>query len=163
MIPTLDDVFQEFKSNSLRYSIDIANRNTGYRVIDLAKKYNIIDNVEITDLRMRVLSQLRKYNKDIKLVYTLPFNIRKIDYKNLNFKELIENGIHAINLKSERTRDKDNFKIIIENGLKCYVWGVNSKFRMKRILKLDHKSEVVEAIYTDYPDVFLKIRDQFQY
>ena len=161
VIPTLDDVFQEFKSNSLRYSIDIANRNTGYRVIDLAKKYNILDKIEITDLRMRVLAQLRKYDRDIKLVHTLPFNIRKINDKNLNFKELIDHNIHAINLKNERTRDKDNFKIIIENGFKCYVWGVNSKFRMKRVLKLNYKNEIVDAIYTDYPDILLKFRDQF--
>ena len=161
MIPTLDDVFQQFKSNSLRYSFDIANRNTGYRVIDLAKKYKILDKIEITDLRMRVLAQLRKYNQEVKLVHTLPFNIRKISEKNLNFKELIENNIHAINLKNERTRDKDNFQIIIENGLKCYVWGVNSKFRMKRVLKMKYKNEIVDAIYTDYPDILLKFRDQF--
>jgi len=161
VIPTLDEVFQNFKTNSLRYSMDIANRNTGYRIIDLAKKYDILDEIEITDLRMRVLSQLRDYNKEIKLVHTLPFNIRKISNKNLNFKELIEKNIHAVNLKNERTRDKDNFKIIIENGLKCYVWGVNSKFRMKRVLKLKYKDEIVDAIYTDYPDILLQFREQF--
>jgi glycerophosphoryl diester phosphodiesterase len=161
IIPTLDDVFKKYKLNSPRYSIDIANRNTGYRVIDLAKKYDILDKIEITDLRMRVLAQLRKYNQEVKLVHTLPFNIRKISKRNLNFKELIENNIHAINLKNERTRDKDNFKIIVENGLKCYVWGVNSKFRMKRVLKLNYRNEIVDAIYTDYPDILLNFIDQY--
>ena len=161
IIPTLDEVFQRYKSNSLRYSIDIANRNTGYRVIDLAKTHGILQSIEITDIRMRILAQLRNYDKDVKLVHTLPFNIRKINNKNLDFKELFRNNIHAVNLKNERTRDKNNFEIIIENGLKCYVWGVNSKFRMKRVLKLKHKNEIVDAIYTDYPDILLNFRAQF--
>ena len=67
----------------------------------------------------------------------------------------------AVNLKNERTRDKVNFEFIIENGLKCYVWGVNSKFRMKRVLKLEYKKEIVEAIYTDYPDVLIQLRKEF--
>jgi glycerophosphoryl diester phosphodiesterase len=159
IIPTLDDVFQNFRSKNVRYSFDIAKADVGIGVINLAKQYKILDKIEITDLRMRVLKRLRKHDKDVKLVHTLPFNILRINDRNLNFKELIKNNIHAINLKSERIRDKENFNLIVENGLKCYVWGVNSKFRMKSVLKLEHEGEIVDAIYTDYPDLFIKYRD----
>ncbi len=159
VIPTLDELFQNFKSKSIRYSFDIAKADVGFGVIDLAKHFNILDMIEITDLRMRVLTRLRNYNSDVKLVHTLPFNIQKINYRNLNFKDLKKNNIYAINLKSERTRTKENFNVIIDNGLKCYVWGVNTKFRMKRVLKLEHEGEIVDAIYTDYPDVLIKFRE----
>jgi len=81
IIPTLDDVFQNFRSKNVRYSFDIAKADVGIGVINLAKQYIILDKIEITDLRMRVLRRLRKHDKDVKLVHTLPFNILRINHK----------------------------------------------------------------------------------
>ena len=55
------------------------------------------------------------------------------------------------------------FKDIVDNGLKCYIWGVNTKINMKRVIKMRYNDEIVEAIYTDYPDILLSlITEQFK-
>jgi glycerophosphoryl diester phosphodiesterase len=67
--------------------------------------------------------------------------------------------IEAINIKSWRANIK-NLKQIIDFGFKCYVWGVNSKSRMKKVLNLTYIGNVVSAIYTDYPDILVKLRKE---
>ncbi|GAH34714.1 unnamed protein product, partial [marine sediment metagenome] len=67
--------------------------------------------------------------------------------------------IEAINIQSWRANIK-NLKQIINFGFKCYVWGVNSKSRMKKVLNLSYNGEVVSAIYTDYPDILVKLRKE---
>lgn len=55
------------------------------------------------------------------------------------------------------------FKDIVDNGLKCYIWGINTKVNMKRVIKIRHNDEIVNAIYTDYPDKLLNlIKDHYK-
>lgn len=160
-IPTLEKVFKTFqdKSENIRYSCDIGNKRVGLEIINLAKKYSILDNIEITDMRMRVLLYLRKMNNKISLVHTIPLNINKINNQTIKFEKLFENNIKVLNIKNNRV-NRDNFKNVIDNGFKCYVWGVNSKTKMKKVLNLKYKDMFVEAIYTDYPDILKNMIDK---
>ena len=85
----------------------------------------------------------------------------KVNKNTVNFDFLKEMEVYAINLIFLRS-SYANFKEIIDNGLRCYVWGVNAKSRMRKVLKLKFKNEGVDAIYTDYPDVFISLRDQIK-
>lgn len=152
-IPLINEVFQVFKksSNELRFSFDIANKEVGVKLLTLAKAYSLLNKIEITDRRLKVLSHLRKENNKIKLIYTLTGNINIIKNETQNFKKLKELDVKIINLQFSRNIE-DLFKIIIDNGFNCYVWGVNTKMGMKKVIELNYHNQRVKAIYTNYPD-----------
>ncbi|MCK4369436.1 MAG: hypothetical protein KAW03_00085, partial [Candidatus Lokiarchaeota archaeon] len=152
-IPLINEVFQVFKksSNELRFSFDIANKEVGVKLLTLAKAFSLLNKIEITDRRLKVLSHLRKENNKIKLIYTLTGNINIIKNETQNFKKLKELDVKIINLQFSRNIE-DLFKIIIDNGFNCYVWGVNTKMGMKKVIELNYHNQRVKAIYTNYPD-----------
>ncbi|MFX1363764.1 MAG: glycerophosphodiester phosphodiesterase [Promethearchaeota archaeon] len=153
VIPLVQEVFQAFKNNSnnIRFSFDIANKEVGFSLLNVAKEYSLLNRIEITDRRLKVLSHLRKKNNKVKLIYTLTADINNIQCEAQNFKKLKELNISIINLKFTRNIE-DLFKIVVENDFNCYVWGVNTKLGMKKVLKLNAYKKKVAAIYTDYPD-----------
>jgi glycerophosphoryl diester phosphodiesterase len=157
-IPLVRDVLQlqENNSDDLRFSIDILTRNAGIELLKLTEELSLLNKIEITDRRLIVLSQLRKHSHEVKLIYTLPINPSKSIINQLNISKLKKVDIKTINLQYTRHHEK-NFKEIIENGLNCYVWGVNTKPSMKKIIELSHNNESVKAIYTDYPDILLNL------
>ncbi|MFW9900367.1 MAG: glycerophosphodiester phosphodiesterase [Candidatus Thorarchaeota archaeon] len=161
-IPSVQEVFELFhKNHSLRYSFDIRDKFAGFKLIDIAKRFNILDRIEITERRLKCISSLRSYNKKVKIVHTLPEIIKQVNKNTVNFDMLKNLEVYAINLIFLRS-SFDNFKEIIDNGFKCYIWSVNAKSRMKKVLKLKFKNEGVDAIYTDYPDIFINLRDQIK-
>ena len=159
-IPKLSEVFQIFKKESqdFRYSFDILNRKAGLHLIKLAKENELIDKIEITDRRIGLLKTLRKCDKLVKLVYTQIGYLSTINERTLNINRLRESQIETINLKCGRNISK-NFKEIVENELNCYVWNVNTKRSMQKVLKLKCKDKIVDAIYTNYPDKLINLRD----
>ena len=158
VIPLAREVFQlvKNKSNNLRFSFDILTKKAGLELLKLSEEFSLLNKIEITDRRLIVLSQLRKYSNDVKLVYTLSLNSSQLIINQLNKSKLKKIDIKTINLKNTRHLEK-NFKTIVENDLKCYVWGVNTKPNMKKVIKLIHNNKCVEAIYTDYPDILLNL------
>jgi len=160
-IPTINEVFNAMENNAnyLRYSCDIRDIKTGLKLIDTATEFDILDKIEITERNHKTLLELREYNKKIKLIHTLPDNIFSIKDNIVDVEILKDLKIEAINIQSWRANIK-NLKQIIDLGFKCYVWGVNSKTRMKKVLNLTYNSEVVSAIYTDYPDILVKLRKE---
>lgn len=160
-IPTTIEVFNALEkyANNLRYSCDIRDIKTGLKLIDIATEFDILDKIEVTERNHNTLLKLREYNKEIKLVHTLSENITSINDNVVDVEILKDLKIKAINIKSWRANIK-NLKQIIDFGFKCYVWGVNSKSRMKKVLNLTYNGEVVSAIYTDYPDILVKLRKE---
>ena len=76
----VDEVFQAFRnsSNEVRFSFDIANKEVGVKLLNTAKEIALLNQIEITDRRLRVLSHLRNENKKVKLIYTLTGDINII-------------------------------------------------------------------------------------
>ena len=157
-IPLVKEMFDIFKDapNTLRYSFDIINKKSGLELLNLARKASLLKNIEITDRRLVLLSALRRKNELSNLVYTLIETINSINAKTLNIDKLRKLRISAINIRCQR-HIEGLFRDIIDNGLKCYIWGVNTKSNMKKIVKLRYKDEIVNAIYTDYPDKLLNL------
>jgi glycerophosphoryl diester phosphodiesterase len=149
----MKDVFHIFKdySKELRYSFDIVDRKTRLKLLKLIVETSLLNQIEITDRRLIVLSSLRKQYKLARFVYTLAENVNRISNKTINLEKLRKLNIQVINLRCKRNVG-DLFRDVIDNGLNCYIWGVNTKTNMKRIVKMKYKDKVVDAIYTDYPD-----------
>jgi glycerophosphoryl diester phosphodiesterase len=159
-IPTILDLFSiVLKNPELRLSFDVRNFQAAKKLVDLARNYDLLNRVEITDRRLSLISRLRSYERHVNLVYTLPENVIKVDDNNVNFPRLKRLEVKAINVRSHRA-NIHNFRNIIENDLDCYVWALNYKSRTKRIFGLQEKNKKVAAIYTDYPDMALQIRDE---
>jgi len=163
-IPLVKEIFDIFKDapNTLRYSFDILDKKSGFELLNLAEKASLLKNIEITDRRLRLLSALRRKNKESNLVYTLTETINSINAKTVNLDKLRKLRISTINIMRRR-HIEELFRDVIDHGLKCYIWGVNTKPNMKRIIKMRYKDEIVSAIYTDYPDKLLNlIREHFK-
>ncbi|MFX1302207.1 MAG: glycerophosphodiester phosphodiesterase [Promethearchaeota archaeon] len=157
-IPLVEEVFQIFKNSSydLRYSFDISNKQVGLELLNLAEKYSLLNQIEITDRRLITLSLLRKQNNDVKLIYTSTDIINTFRDNALNVDKLRKINVCGINLKCSGYI-KDLFKMVIDNDFKCYIWGVNTKTNMQKVLNLGYKGQIVQAIYTDYPDTLLNL------
>jgi glycerophosphoryl diester phosphodiesterase len=157
-IPLVKEAFNIFKdaSNTLRYSFDIVDKKSGFELLNLARKASLLKNIEITDRRLILLSALRRKDELSNLVYTLTETIKSINGKTINLDKLRKLRIGVINIRCKRQIEK-LFRNVIDNGLKCYIWGVNTKSNMKRIIKMRYKDEIVHAIYTDYPDKLLNL------
>ena len=157
-IPLVKEVFDIFKDNpnKLRYSFDIIDKDSGSELLNSARKAFLLKNIEITDRRLILLSSLRRKNKFSNLVYTLTETVKSINRKTVNLDKLRKLRISTINIRCKGDIE-ELFRDVIDNGLKCYIWGVNTKTNMKRIIKMRYKDEIVKAIYTDYPDILLNL------
>ena len=158
-VPTILDLFSIIlKSPEIRLSFDVRDFQVAKKLVDLARNYDLLNRVEITDRRLSLISSLRSYERHVNLVYTLPENVIKIDDNNVNFPRLKRLAVKAINIRSHRA-NVHNFRKIIEHNLDCYVWALNYKSRTKRIFDLQEKNKRIAAIYTDYPDMALQIKE----
>lgn len=159
-IPTAEDLFKLCKTQfpKVKLSFDIGNTKAGIKLIDLAYDYRFLDQIFITDMFLPRLKKLRSYDNKVNLVHTMDFRLKKLSPENTNFKALKELGIEAINIKNNN-HIKHNFISVIDNDFDCFIWGVNTKMRMKKILILKYKERKMKAIYTDYPDKFITLRE----
>lgn len=160
-IPTVNQLFSTFNQNykNLLYSFDIRDKSSGFEIIKIAKSFDKLTQITITDMRMNILRVIRDYDEDVKLVHTIPSWIVRVNQLSVNFEQLKDLKVEGINVRIGH-RVKDNFKEIVDNELKCYIWGVNSKKQMKDALNLKYSDEIVKAIYTDYPDILIKLIDK---
>ncbi len=158
IIPLLRDAFEKNYDN-IRYSFDITNRKVGLELLRLVEEYKLIEAIEISDRRIGLLSYLRKNSNSVKLINTQIGNLTRINKKTINIDRLKDHHISIINLRCSRNVET-LFKDIIDNGLNCYIWNVNRPKSMKKVLKLNYKDKIVDAIYTDYPDKFIELREK---
>ena len=158
IIPLVKDVFDKSYDN-IRYSFDITNRKVGLELLRLVEEYKLIEAIEISDRRIGLLSYLRKNCNPVKLINTQIGNLTRINKKTLDIDRLKDHQISTINLRCNRNVET-LFKEIIDNDLNCYIWNVNRPKSMKKVLKLNYKDKIVDAIYTDYPDKFIELREK---
>ncbi|TFF99464.1 MAG: glycerophosphodiester phosphodiesterase [Promethearchaeota archaeon] len=159
-IPTLEDLFNCFPYKStLKFSIDIGNKKVGFELIDFAKKHEKLENIFITDTRIYVLEALRDYNVDVNLIYTVPYKIVKLEKDKIDIQTLKRLGINTLNIKANKFYE-ENFSIAVKCGFNCFFWSVNTKMRMKRLIKMEFNGSRINGLYTDYPDQAIKICDK---
>lgn len=164
-IPLLKDVLEYFKDvkskngNPVTFSLDINGPKVGYKIIDVAKDLDMCDRVELTFDDYLLYKKYRHYNDDIVLVDSAKINAWKkfsgrIFYK--NFSKLNKYGIKAVNLKAEDC-DDDFIEDITQHGLQVYVWDCHNEENLREFI-----GKNVHAVYSNYPDLAQRIRDEIQ-
>jgi len=166
-IPSLSEVFNVFKSYDIRYSIDIRSAKVGLEIIDLAKKYHVLNKVELCDDRFNniskfnAFSKLREKEENIKLINTISAMNKVITEKLLKIEKMKEIKIQGFNVNHKQANSK-LFKIINDAGFSFYVWGVQTRRAMNKMLNMKYNNKYVDAIYTDYPDKLIELREKIQ-
>ena len=160
-IPTLREVFEVFQNKDIKYSIDLRGINVGFKIIELADQYEILNKVEFVCDGFLRMSKLRKANKEIKILYSISERHPLITERDFKFKKMKKLNIAGFNIKHSKASSKF-FNLIKNNGIAFYVWGVDTKRSMERFLHMNYSGEVVDAIYTDYPDKLIELRKEIQ-
>jgi glycerophosphoryl diester phosphodiesterase len=166
-IPTLREIFETFH-DKIRYNFDIFKVETGLKIIEIAKEYDVTDKVEITKpvahtkSAASLFKPLRKKSRNITFVCSL-FSDRQISensYHLLNQMKKLK--VQVINLNHHRF-NLEVFNRVKKEGFKFYLWGVLFKYFMKKYLILGHKGHKIDGIFTNYPDKLVEVRSVVQF
>lgn len=170
-VPKVSDMFVHFKDQKnhsgdyVRFSLDIKTINMGDELVQLAKKMDISNRVEITandnyPIFWNKMKQWRNMNPDIQLVNSAHFQmkgLKRIFGKmfDQNWARYKQFGLKAINIQAKYLT-QDLITKIQNQNLKVYVWDCHTEEKIQQYLKYG-----VDGIYTNYPDVAVKLRLQF--
>jgi hypothetical protein len=135
----------------LKFSFDIGSKKAGIELIKSARELEILDRLFITDTRLRVLRKLREYSDEVNLIHTIPHRIAKLEPKKIEINPIKNLKIDTLNIKANKYYES-NFNFAVENDFNCFFWGVNTKIRMKRLMKMEINGSRIDGLYTDYPD-----------
>ena len=160
-IPTLVEAFDVFKNKKIKYSIDLKSNNVGFKIIELAKEYDILEKVELVGNNFYLFSKIRAKEKTGKLIYSISERHPVITDKDLKFNKMNKLYIHGYNLRYLQATPHF-LKLIRDAGFSFYVWGVQTQRTMKKFLNMKYNNEYIDAIYTDYPDKLIKLREKIQ-
>jgi glycerophosphoryl diester phosphodiesterase len=170
-VPTVKEIIEYFKDkknkygNPINFSLDLGSPKSAYELIKLAIKYQYEEQIELTpsdDLPF-IIWFMRKFRKISKKVIIVDSakpkkwkNYLKWNYFHLydKFKML---GVKAINLKAAEVNDKI-IDEIHDNGFKSYVWDCHDEITIKKFIS----NNKTDAIYSNYPDLAVKIRKEIQ-
>ena len=137
-IPLLEEVVVFAKNNNIKLNIEI--KPTGYEknlekeVVSIIKKYKFEDSCVITSQVYSVLEKVKKYAKDIKTVYVM-----SLAYGDITSLKYADNfSIEAMSVAKKIVRQ------VHKEGKELYVWTVNTKGSIKKMLDLK-----VDNIITD--------------
>lgn len=155
-------MFETFK-DKIRYNFDVFKVETGLKIIDIAKQYDLIDKIEITKPATyrksfdSLLKPLREKNERITLVNSLYSDKQIIQDNFLLLDQMKKLNIQVVNLCHHRF-NHEIFRRVKKDGFKLYLWAVLFKYFMKKYLNLKYEGKVVDGIYTNYPDKLIKLR-----
>ncbi|MBA7559994.1 hypothetical protein ES708_01612 [subsurface metagenome] len=171
-IPEVSQIFQYFKSKTtlngdpIRYSLDLGTIYVGRRLIRLAHKQGVAQSVEITPSDnfptfWTRIKQFRAHSQDINIVCSAKFDMYRFKFatKRMFFQNW--DKFHQYNIKGINLRAKYATRSLIEDArkqnLKIYVWDCHDELTIQKFMKLK-----VDAIYSNYPDLAVKIREEIQ-
>ncbi|HDZ18503.1 MAG TPA: glycerophosphodiester phosphodiesterase [archaeon] len=165
-IPSLNEMFDAF-NDKIRYNFDIWDVETGIKIIDVAKQYDLLEKIEITkpagyrDPFHTLLKPLRKKDNDVILMNSL-FSEKQITedkYELLDHMRTL--NIQVVNLSHHRF-NMGIFKLVKKFGFKFYVWGVLFKYFLKKFITLNYKGMGIDGIYSHHPDKAVKLKRKYQ-
>ncbi len=137
-IPLLEDVVKFAKDNNIKLNIEL--KPTGNEidfekaVVDVIREYDFMDMCVITSQVYEVLENVKSYDSTVKTVYVM-----SLAYGNIM--ELV--SADSFSIEASSVNDA-LVKRVHNAGKELYVWTVNSKENMQRMIKLN-----VDNIITD--------------
>ena len=166
-IPSLSELFNEFQDYDIRYNFDISTPEIGIRIIEIAEDYNLIDKVELaktaTDSSSLplIFSKIRETNNRITLINSIFLKHSNIDEEHFDLENMRKLNVNVINVNYNFV-NFELFKKVKDAGFKLYVWGVLFKRTMKKFLKMEYKGQAVDAIYSNFPERLVNLRNEIQ-
>jgi len=164
---TLSEFFSEFKDDNIRYNFDIRDPEIGIRIIEIARKFKVIDKIElakpVTDgsLLPEIFGKIREFDKNVTLINTIFLKYANNMKEHLELKSMRELNIQGINVKYNFATF-ELFKLVKENGFRFYVWGLLFNRPMQKFLKMNYKGQPVDAMMSNFPDRLLRLRNEIQ-
>ena len=149
-IPILKEVLSLVKKSKVFLNIEIKNNKIEYKnieedVINLIKKYNLIDKVILSSFNHKSMLKCKEICKDIKtgLLYSKPID-NIISYG----KEYKTDALHP----SFKIVNKEYIENAHKNNIKVNVYTVNNVSKAKELLNWN-----VDGIITNYPKKMKKL------
>jgi glycerophosphoryl diester phosphodiesterase len=171
IVPTAESVLNYFKDkktlagNKILYSLDLKKISMGQKIIEVAERVGITSNIELTpnDNYPNFWSKVQEFkqqNSKIQITDSAHFNFLfvkkifgKMYYQNWDKFKLF--NLKAINIKAGLMTD-EIIKNIHAHGLKVYVWDCHTEEGIRKFI-----GKEVDAIYSNYPDLAVKVRNEF--
>jgi hypothetical protein len=166
-IPTLRELFSEFKDYKIRYNFDINAPEIGIRIIEIAKEFKMVEKIEIAKPSIypkplpKIFSMIRKFDKDVKLVNSIFLKYPNINENHLELDSMRDLDIKAINV-NYLYANFELFKKILDNRFEFYIWGVIFDRNMKKFLKMNYRGRYIDAMMSNFPIKLLNLRNKIQ-
>ncbi len=166
-ILTLLEFFSEFHNYNIRYNFDIRDPEVGIRIVEIARKFNLIDKIEIAKTSMdsfplpNIFSKIREFDKNVTLINTIFLKHSIIEKKHLEIESMKKLNIQGINV-NYNFANFELFKLVKENGFRFYVWGLLFNRSMQKFLKMNYKGQSVDAMMSNFPHRLVKLRNEIQ-
>ncbi|MHA2280433.1 MAG: glycerophosphodiester phosphodiesterase [Promethearchaeota archaeon] len=166
-ILTLPELFSEFKNQDIRFNFDIRDPEIGIRIIEIAKKFKVIDKIELSKTAMDgsllpdIFGKIREFDKNVTLINTIFLKYANNEKEHLELDSMRDLNIQGINVKYNFATF-ELFKLIKDNGFKFCVWGLLFKRPMEKFLKMNYKGQPIDAVMSNFPDRLVNLRNEIQ-
>lgn len=174
-VPLVQEVFELYQARNtvygtpVTYSLDLKSIEVGKDVIRLAHQIGMAENVELTPQDdtpdfWQIAKNFRKQSADIKLVNSCKLEPKLRHLKTLqkkmydqNWETIAEIGMKAVNIQAKYAT-VERIEELRQHGVGVYVWDCHTQDTAAHFIELG-----VDAIYTNFPDMAVKLRAEIQH
>lgn len=166
-ILTLPELFSELKNHNIRYNFDIRDPEIGIRIIEIARKFKVIDKIELAKTAMDgsllpdIFGKIREFDKNVTLINTIFLKYANNEEEHLELESMRDLNIQGINVKYNFATF-ELFKLVKDNGFKFCVWGLLFNRSIEKFLNMNYKGQYVDAVMSNFPDRLVKLRNKIQ-
>ncbi|MHA1561337.1 MAG: glycerophosphodiester phosphodiesterase [Promethearchaeota archaeon] len=164
---TLAELFSEFKDKNIHYNFDIKEPEIGIRIVEIARKFKLVDKIELTKTASdpsplpKIFGKIRDFDKNVTLINSIFLKHATNEKDHLELESMKKLNITGINVKYNFV-NFELFKLVKDNGFKFYVWGVLFNRSMEKILKMNYKGQMVDSMMSNFPDRLVRLRNKLQ-
>lgn len=157
-IPTLREVFELIKGTNITLNIeaktDLIHYDLEQDIIDLIKKYNFEEKVLISSFNHKCIKIFKELDNNLK--YGALYEHEKDYASEANVVEHAKKlGAYSINISRDLVT-KEIVDLAHENGLKVFVYTVNTPIVMRKMIECN-----VDGVFSDYPDLMNEIIKEY--
>ncbi|OIJ15514.1 glycerophosphodiester phosphodiesterase [Anaerobacillus arseniciselenatis] len=139
-IPTLDEVFEEFKEENVTFIVDLkpgdSSGNLAREVVRIIEKYEMEDKAYVQAFDYPSLQVVRKLNSNIKIGQILYLSAGNLADLDVDFYTIRQTMLTERFINNARAQNRE-----------VWVWTVNIERNMREVLKYD-----IDGIITGYPE-----------
>ncbi len=158
-VPTLREFLEAFSNRTavngkpLYFSIDLQDLKVGLSMVPILEEFGVLDRTVLCSTTTMTLKKVRQNFSNVLLVASN----QEDQIKESNFGEtgkIAPLNLYAFNIQGDHY--KPHMREILDNyGFKCFIWDLHKEADLRKYLPFKP-----HAIYSNYPDLALKIRDE---